>query len=1250
MRRKTRNLITGCLSLTMSVCLALSVGFALPTKTAKAEDGTKAFVTAKGATVTANQTFNSHTKAWNNANTDANQDITGLGVVAAAPYSASFNTAFSGDLQLKYLFPDADETRLQMSNTPADNVNATDGQFTFRIANLENPDVYIELNTCAYSNGGITWATSYHAANGVTYNRRNAGWNNNITNYQDSKEGSIGWFRSGFNSNRSWNGQQNETQTTNNVKSMENGIGLFWKDDVLTLGYLISNHANSYYSWSDTNSRTTDEYLPIMNFDGATVLKNTETSAVPKFPSKNYTISFSSSWKTGTDVVFTAINKNVLNGAAATVGEDVLDVPSAIANADGVSQTVANGSTVEVAKNGTLSFRDSTFKKLTGFSNAGGTGYAYLPVEGDVLTPTGTTVDLASAALYEGVVLKDGLTVNVHVMNSVSVKFNVNDVAKQTLTKQESEIIYLPDCLEELSGKAFRGWKVDGDDTLYQAGDAYTVGATDVIFKGYYKDMFAVNYLVDGATATTEYAVDGEVFTVGEAPSLSEDKTFLGWRSKTTKEIFTVGSEHVGISEAMSFIAVYANGSSSDAKLAATSLISSNEATVTAHQTFNEHTKQANGTSDANQDVTGLGVVAEGTYSAKFTPVFNGNLQFMYLFPDTEQTKTIIDNTNQTKVNCTDGQFTFRITSNDNPNVYIELTNAVKNGGGGGDALSWAVSYRAADGVTYNRYNNTWTLNQVSYQNGTNANMGWLVSGFNSNRNQANGLGVFWNGDVLTVGYKMTNHANNAYTWKCDTIADQDVKTLDGYLPMITLDGETGTPSGTKCAVPKFPSKNYTISFSSTMGTDVVFTSINGNSLSAVTSETTFIAERAVEQTFVDTTKGTALRANDTVYTPQNGTLPITVSSLVALKGLSNDKGATTLSWNTPFEYTSENLDLTTVGNYTIKAKSDPDFTLNVTVTSSRTVTYNWGTAGTSSVTVSDGQQFLLLDAPTDGLDGKTFIGWTSNINDGIFKAGSTHGAITGDATFTAVLVDFSMVAGASVRKVVGTTGIRFTSKINTDDYTQIMNVAKLGTLIAPVDLVGSAENLTFAQNASNYLDIEAVNWLTDTSLSNMGYSDGDTYKYFTGVMSNVQLFNYARQFVARPYVTVTYADESTETFYGNDSGSRSIYYVATECLKANETDTNGVLQGYVNGVADFTVSGDTVSIANEKATYVINSQSCENNVFTVEVSGLIGSLILNGTWVYADGMVAGDITVSSYTITQNVNANTTTITFTRAA
>lgn len=102
-----------------------------------------------------------------------------------------------------------------------------------------------------------------------------------------------------------------------------------------------------------------------------------------------------------------------------------------------------------------------------------------------------------------------------------------------------------------------------------------------------------------------------------------------------------------------------------------------------------------------------------------------------------------------------------------------------------------------------------------------------------------------------------------------------------------------------------------------------------------------------------------------------------------------------------------------------------------------------------------------------------------------------------------------------------------------------------------------SANDLTVNTSADKCLNLVAKNWLSAESAALMQL-DTDGYKYFTGVMTNVFAENFARKFVAKAYVTVTYADNTTETFYADCNeadNARSIYYVADASLDDGEAD-----------------------------------------------------------------------------------------------
>ena len=149
-----------------------------------------------------------------------------------------------------------------------------------------------------------------------------------------------------------------------------------------------------------------------------------------------------------------------------------------------------------------------------------------------------------------------------------------------------------------------------------------------------------------------------------------------------------------------------------------------------------------------------------------------------------------------------------------------------------------------------------------------------------------------------------------------------------------------------------------------------------------------------------------------------------------------------------------------------------------------------------------------------------------------------------------------ALTAGASVRiaDVKNGGGIRFESKVNTDLYNSLKNTegvtVSLGTIIVP-------------EEYRNGLDINFDNFKTDSQggtnkdknlcvdIPQTKWQD-EANGIYTAALINLKEANYTKQFAARGYMKVTYADGTEEYFYSDfdaDGNVRSIQAVASAAL-----------------------------------------------------------------------------------------------------
>lgn len=149
-----------------------------------------------------------------------------------------------------------------------------------------------------------------------------------------------------------------------------------------------------------------------------------------------------------------------------------------------------------------------------------------------------------------------------------------------------------------------------------------------------------------------------------------------------------------------------------------------------------------------------------------------------------------------------------------------------------------------------------------------------------------------------------------------------------------------------------------------------------------------------------------------------------------------------------------------------------------------------------------------------------------------------------------------ALTAGASVRiaDVKNGGGIRFESKVNTDLYNSLKNTegvtVSLGTIIVPEEY-RAGKDITFKnfKTASNGGTNEKKNLCVD--ITQTKWQD-EANGIYTAALINLKEANYTKQFAARGYMKVTYADGTEEYFYSDfdaDGNVRSIQAVASAAL-----------------------------------------------------------------------------------------------------
>jgi hypothetical protein len=179
---------------------------------------------------------------------------------------------------------------------------------------------------------------------------------------------------------------------------------------------------------------------------------------------------------------------------------------------------------------------------------------------------------------------------------------------------------------------------------------------------------------------------------------------------------------------------------------------------------------------------------------------------------------------------------------------------------------------------------------------------------------------------------------------------------------------------------------------------------------------------------------------------------------------------------------------------------------------------------GTEVETVDDGDVFTV---PAN------VVGYYT---DGKLYAPGTEYTVNDDVDFTSV--NLAIANAASVKYAIPA-ALRFKATIQAPADVISAVVESEGMLIAPDDYYSEAGSLDLN---STYKNINIVN---------SGWYNNTVGTYCASV-AGIKETNYDRDFVARAYATVTYADETTTTVYSGISSAKSVSGVAA-LIKASD-------------------------------------------------------------------------------------------------
>ena len=268
-----------------TLCLATAISafsgiMSFATSNVAVADGTTVatenFVTATGATVAQEEVAVS------------TLSYTGLHISSDTTYSAELNTVFSGDTVFKFRFPEYKSSKIA-------------GDFKFRITDVNDDSNYFDLVYYVIASG------TSRANNGTgvyvqygdqirTVNGNGGAWSNKkLTSCTGTKyTGLVPYFNS-------LGGAYNN----NECKFREGTLSLTWTDDVLAV--TVPDGLRNIYSETRTVAEFDGTYDTTAE-TGANGYVASTSWGLPKvsFPS-GYKVSISSSYSTGTDVLFSSI-------------------------------------------------------------------------------------------------------------------------------------------------------------------------------------------------------------------------------------------------------------------------------------------------------------------------------------------------------------------------------------------------------------------------------------------------------------------------------------------------------------------------------------------------------------------------------------------------------------------------------------------------------------------------------------------------------------------------------------------------------------------------------------------------------------------------------------------------------------------------------------------------------------------------------------------------------------------------------
>lgn len=228
----------------------------------------------------------------------------------------------------------------------------------------------------------------------------------------------------------------------------------------------------------------------------------------------------------------------------------------------------------------------------------------------------------------------------------------------------------------------------------------------------------------------------------------------------------------------------------------------------------------------------------------------------------------------------------------------------------------------------------------------------------------------------------------------------------------------------------------------------------------------------------------------------------------------------------------------------------------------------------------------------------------------------------------TEVRLHLEMKTGAAIR-LVSPNGLRFISGVSKAEYDKLGNAAdkvSLGTLVGPASL--NPDGITKDTAAEKMVDIKCTK--TASWYEGELNEEGVSYWCFNAALVDINPKKFDREFAAQSYLTVEYADGTTETVYATHTSEtanvRSIKAVAEKAIESGETEgleesEIKVINNFANRSASekavITESANVIKTTEKGAEYLLSAQIY--NTYNI-ISDVNGHSLLTFEVMYEEG------------------------------